>query len=58
MQFLVRLTPTIFELCANHRVMEWLKEINLSEYALNVEGSGVHGFKSTRKPCQALTMYT
>ena len=27
----------------NHRVMEWLKEVNLSEYAPNLRGSGVHG---------------
>ena len=31
------------ELWSNHRVMEWLKEINLSEYAPNLRGSGVHG---------------
>ena len=31
------------ELWTNHRVMEWLKEINLSEYAPNLRGSGVHG---------------
>ncbi|XP_047740649.1 uncharacterized protein LOC108677154 isoform X2 [Hyalella azteca] len=27
----------------NHRVMEWLKTVDLSEYAPNLRGSGVHG---------------
>lgn len=27
----------------NHRVMEWLKQVDLSEYAPNLRGSGVHG---------------
>jgi hypothetical protein len=27
----------------NHRVMEWLRSIDLSEYAPNLRGSGVHG---------------
>ncbi|XP_014673509.1 PREDICTED: uncharacterized protein LOC106813798 [Priapulus caudatus] len=27
----------------NHRVMEWLRSVNLSEYAPNLRGSGVHG---------------
>ena len=30
-------------LWSNHRVMEWLKEVDLSEYAPNLRGSGVHG---------------
>ena len=30
-------------LWTNHRVMEWLKEVDLSEYAPNLRGSGVHG---------------
>ncbi|XP_015930223.2 liprin-beta-2 [Parasteatoda tepidariorum] len=27
----------------NHRVMEWLRNVDLSEYAPNLRGSGVHG---------------
>ena len=27
----------------NHRVMEWLRAVDLSEYAPNMRGSGVHG---------------
>lgn len=27
----------------NHRVMEWLRTVDLSEYAPNLRGSGVHG---------------
>ena len=30
-------------LWTNHRVMEWLRSIDLSEYAPNLRGSGVHG---------------
>lgn len=26
-----------------HRVMEWLREVNLAEYAPNLRGAGVHG---------------
>jgi len=32
--------PTVW---TNHRVMEWLRVIDLSEYAANLRGSGVHG---------------
>lgn len=32
--------PTLW---TNHRVMEWLRSIDLSEYAANLRGSGVHG---------------
>nr|XP_014283461.1 liprin-beta-1 isoform X4 [Halyomorpha halys] len=31
------------ELWTNHRVMEWLRAIDLAEYAPNLRGSGVHG---------------
>ncbi|KAF2356193.1 Sterile alpha motif domain [Trinorchestia longiramus] len=33
------------EVClwTNHRVMEWLRTVDLSEYAPNLRGSGVHG---------------
>ena len=30
-------------LWTNHRVMEWLKQVDLAEYAPNLRGSGVHG---------------
>lgn len=30
-------------LWTNHRVMEWLRSIDLSEYAANLRGSGVSG---------------
>ena len=30
-------------LWTNHRIMEWLRSIDLSEYAPNLRGSGVHG---------------
>lgn len=32
--------PTLW---TNHRVMEWLRSIDLSEYAANLRGSGVNG---------------
>uniref|UniRef100_A0A0K8T2K7 SAM domain-containing protein n=1 Tax=Lygus hesperus TaxID=30085 RepID=A0A0K8T2K7_LYGHE len=31
------------ELWTNHRVMEWLRVVDLAEYAPNLRGSGVHG---------------
>ena len=30
-------------LWTNHRVMEWLRHVDLAEYAPNLRGSGVHG---------------
>uniref|UniRef100_A0AAR2LPN6 SAM domain-containing protein n=1 Tax=Pygocentrus nattereri TaxID=42514 RepID=A0AAR2LPN6_PYGNA len=37
------ITPA--EVCewTNHRVMEWLRSVDLAEYAPNLRGSGVHG---------------
>lgn len=35
--------PGEVSLWTNHRVMEWLRSIDLSEYAPNLRGSGVHG---------------
>ncbi|KAK3581545.1 hypothetical protein CHS0354_031887 [Potamilus streckersoni] len=35
--------PGEVALWTNHRVMEWLRTIDLSEYAPNLRGSGVHG---------------
>ncbi|KAK7084420.1 Ppfibp2p [Halocaridina rubra] len=36
-------TPSGVALWTNHRVMEWLRTVDLSEYAPNLRGSGVHG---------------
>lgn len=36
-------TPAEVALWTNHRVMEWLRTVDLSEYAPNLRGSGVHG---------------
>jgi len=35
--------PEDVQLWTNHRTMEWLRSCNLSEYAPNLRGSGVHG---------------
>lgn len=35
--------PEEVSLWTSHRVMEWLRSIDLSEYAPNLRGSGVHG---------------
>lgn len=35
--------PGEVSLWTSHRVMEWLRSIDLSEYAPNLRGSGVHG---------------
>jgi len=36
-------TPSQVAVWTNHRVMEWLRAVDLSEYAPNMRGSGVHG---------------
>jgi hypothetical protein len=41
-------------LWTNHRVMEWLRTIDLSEYAPNLRGSGVHGALMVRCCCMLL----
>merc|ERR1712004_662870 len=38
-----QVTPGEVLLWTNHRVMEWLRHVDLSEYAPNLRGSGVHG---------------
>ena len=38
-----RLDKSEVMLWTNHRIMEWLRSIDLSEYAPNLRGSGVHG---------------
>lgn len=35
--------PEEISLWTSHRVMEWLRSIDLSEFASNLRGSGVHG---------------
>ena len=37
------LDPASVSLWTNHRVMEWLRHVDLGEYAPNLRGSGVHG---------------
>ncbi|XP_015284930.1 PREDICTED: liprin-beta-1 [Gekko japonicus] len=37
------ITPSEVAQWTNHRVMEWLRSIDLAEYAPNLRGSGVHG---------------
>ncbi|KAI1882252.1 hypothetical protein AGOR_G00248770 [Albula goreensis] len=36
-------TPAEISKWTNHRVMEWLRSVDLAEYAPNLRGSGVHG---------------
>ncbi|KAJ6666359.1 hypothetical protein lerEdw1_000632, partial [Lerista edwardsae] len=36
-------TPLEVTQWTNHRVMEWLRSVDLAEYAPNLRGSGVHG---------------
>ena len=43
-------------LWTNHRVMEWLRTIDLSEYAPNLRGSGVHGALMVCKPVCAFNL--
>ncbi|XP_064198375.1 liprin-beta-1-like isoform X5 [Anguilla rostrata] len=40
------------EVCcwSNHRVMEWLRSVDLAEYAPNLRGSGVHGALMVLEP--------
>uniref|UniRef100_A0A2K5DUL9 PPFIA binding protein 1 n=1 Tax=Aotus nancymaae TaxID=37293 RepID=A0A2K5DUL9_AOTNA len=37
------ITPSEVQKWTNHRVMEWLRSVDLAEYAPNLRGSGVHG---------------
>ncbi|XP_020947798.1 liprin-beta-1 isoform X10 [Sus scrofa] len=37
------ITPSEVQQWTNHRVMEWLRSVDLAEYAPNLRGSGVHG---------------
>lgn len=44
------ISPEEVSLWTNNRVMEWLKSANLSEYAPNLRGSGVHGSLMVHEP--------
>ncbi len=46
--------PAEVMLWTNHRVMEWLRTIDLSEYAPNLRGSGVHGALMVRNSCPSM----
>ncbi|XP_030056807.1 LOW QUALITY PROTEIN: liprin-beta-2 [Microcaecilia unicolor] len=37
------ISPSEIVQWSNHRVMEWLRSVDLAEYAPNLRGSGVHG---------------
>lgn len=37
------ISPAEISQWTNHRVMEWLRSVDLAEYAPNLRGSGVHG---------------
>ena len=41
--FQTHFTPSEVVQWSNHRVMEWLRSVDLAEYAPNLRGSGVHG---------------
>lgn len=41
--FQSQFSPTEVVQWSNHRVMEWLRSVDLAEYAPNLRGSGVHG---------------
>ena len=41
--FQCQFTPNEVVQWSNHRVMEWLRSVDLAEYAPNLRGSGVHG---------------
>ncbi|CAH1159634.1 unnamed protein product [Phaedon cochleariae] len=43
-------TPKQISLWTTHRVMEWLRAVDLAEYAPNLRGSGVHGGLMVREP--------
>uniref|UniRef100_A0A9J8DB86 PPFIA binding protein 2 n=1 Tax=Cyprinus carpio carpio TaxID=630221 RepID=A0A9J8DB86_CYPCA len=38
-----KMSPSEVVQWSNHRVMEWLRSVDLAEYAPNLRGSGVHG---------------
>uniref|UniRef100_A0A2C9M213 SAM domain-containing protein n=1 Tax=Biomphalaria glabrata TaxID=6526 RepID=A0A2C9M213_BIOGL len=46
----MKCVPGEVVLWTNHRVMEWLRTIDLSEYAPNLRGSGVHGALMVLEP--------
>lgn len=46
------ITPGEISQWTNHRVMEWLRSVDLAEYAPNLRGSGVHGGLMVRENYQ------
>ncbi|XP_071453153.1 liprin-beta-2 [Hetaerina americana] len=44
------INPSEVALWTNHRVMEWLRAVDLAEYAPNLRGSGVHGALMVYEP--------
>lgn len=44
------ISPAEISQWTNHRVMEWLRSVDLAEYAPNLRGSGVHGGLMVRRP--------
>lgn len=43
------ISPAEISQWTNHRVMEWLRSVDLAEYAPNLRGSGVHGGLMVRR---------
>ncbi|KAJ7329536.1 hypothetical protein JRQ81_015710 [Phrynocephalus forsythii] len=50
------ITPSEVSQWTNHRVMEWLRSVDLAEYAPNLRGSGVHGGLMVRTMAQLLNI--
>ncbi|XP_051513318.1 liprin-beta-1-like isoform X3 [Myxocyprinus asiaticus] len=44
-------SPAEISQWTNHRVMEWLRSVDLAEYAPNLRGSGVQGGLMVLEPC-------
>ena len=42
-------TPSEISRWSNHRVMEWLRVVDLAEYAPNLRGSGKQNFHITQE---------
>uniref|UniRef100_A0A4W3GCD6 PPFIA binding protein 2 n=1 Tax=Callorhinchus milii TaxID=7868 RepID=A0A4W3GCD6_CALMI len=45
-----KVSPSDVAQWSNHRVMEWLRSVDLAEYAPNLRGSGVHGGLAVLEP--------
>lgn len=42
---------------SNHRVMEWLRSVDLAEFAPNLRGSGVHGGLIVSSECVEISFF-